>query len=77
MGRALAKLNLNSRKIKQNIDYIKKPIYDMTGMVTRKEETPQRVVRRKQEEKNKEKRKEKYANFQTMIPRDLKKSITF
>ena len=47
MGRALANLNSNSLKIKQNIDYIKKPIYDMTGMVTRKEKIPQIVAIRK------------------------------
>lgn len=40
-------------------------------MVTRKEETPRRAARRKYEEKNKELRKEKNANFQTMIPREL------
>ena len=40
-------------------------------MVTRKEDTSKRVARRKYEEKNKELRKEKNANFQTMIPRDL------
>lgn len=40
-------------------------------MVTRKEDTARRVARRKYEEKNKEIRKEKNANFQTMIPREL------
>ena len=40
-------------------------------MVTRKEDTASRVARRKYEEKNKKLRKEKNANFQTMIPRDL------
>lgn len=40
-------------------------------MVTRKEDTSRRVARRKYEEKNKEIRKEKNANFQTMIPREL------
>ena len=40
-------------------------------MVTRKEDTSKRVARRKYEEKNKELRKEKNANFQTMIPREL------
>lgn len=44
-------------------------------MVTRKEETPRRVARRKYEEKNKELRKEKNANFQTMIPRELFEEI--
>ena len=44
-------------------------------MVTRKEDTPERVARRKYEEKNKELRKEKNANFQTMIPRDLFEKI--
>ena len=40
-------------------------------MVIRKEDTSRRVARRKYEEKNKELRKEKSANFQTMIPREL------
>ena len=40
-------------------------------MVTRKEDTSKRVARRKYEEKNKQLRKEKSANFQTMIPREL------
>ena len=40
-------------------------------MVTRKEDTASRVARRKYEEKNKKLRKEKNANFQTMIPREL------
>ncbi len=40
-------------------------------MVTRKEDTPQRVANRKYEEKNKEKRKATSGNFQTMIPREL------
>ena len=44
-------------------------------MVTRKEDTPQRVARRKYEEKNKGIRKEKNANFQTMIPRELFEDI--
>ena len=44
-------------------------------MVTRKEDTSKRVARRKYEEKNKELRKEKNANFQTMIPRDLFEKI--
>lgn len=44
-------------------------------MVTRKEDTPERVARRKYEEKNKELRKEKNANFQTMIPRGLFEEI--
>lgn len=44
-------------------------------MVTRKEDTSKRVARRKYEEKNKELRKEKNANFQTMIPRDLFEEI--
>mgnify|MGYP005809245551 FL=1 len=44
-------------------------------MVTRKEDTPQRVARRKYEEKNKELRKEKNANFQTRIPRELLEEI--
>ena len=40
-------------------------------MVTRKEDTPQRVANRKYEAKNKEKRQAANGNFQTMIPRDL------
>lgn len=40
-------------------------------MVTRKEDTPQRVANRKYEAKNKDKRKQASENFQTMIPRDL------
>ncbi len=45
-------------------------------MVTRKEDTSKRVARRKYEEKNKELRKEKNANFQTMIARDLFEEIS-
>ena len=44
-------------------------------MVIRKEDTASRVARRKYEEKNKKLRKEKNANFQTMIPRDLYEEI--
>ena len=44
-------------------------------MVNRKEDTSKRVARRKYEEKNKELRKEKNANFQTMIPRELFEEI--
>ena len=40
-------------------------------MVTRQEDTPQRVANRKYEEKNKQKRQAASGNFQTMIPRDL------
>lgn len=40
-------------------------------MVTRKEDTPQRIANRKYEERNKEKRQAASGNFQTMIPRDL------
>ena len=40
-------------------------------MVTRKEDTSQRVANRKYEEKNKQKRQAASGNFQTMIPRDL------
>lgn len=40
-------------------------------MVTRKEDTPQRVANRKYEAKNKQKRTAASGNFQTMIPRDL------
>lgn len=46
-------------------------------MVTRKEDTASRVARRKYEEKNKELRKEKNANFQTMIPRELFEEINY
>ena len=45
-------------------------------MVTRKEDTSRKVARRKYEEKNKELRKEKSANFQTMIPRELFEEIS-
>ena len=44
-------------------------------MVTRKEDTSKRGARRKYEEKNKELSKEKNANFQTMIPRELFEEI--
>lgn len=44
-------------------------------MVIRKEDTASRVARRKYEEKNKKLRKEKNANFQTMIPRELCEEI--
>ena len=44
-------------------------------MVTCKEDTASRVARRKYEEKNRELRKEKNANFQTMIPRELFEEI--
>ena len=44
-------------------------------MVIRKEDTSRRVARRKYEEKNKELRKEKSANFQTMVPRELFEEI--
>ena len=40
-------------------------------IVTRKEDTPARLAKRRYEEKNKEKRQEKSGNFQTMIPREL------
>lgn len=40
-------------------------------MVTRKEDTPARLAKRRYEGKNKEKRQEKSGNFQTMIPREL------
>ena len=40
-------------------------------MVTRKEDTPQRVANRKYEAKNKQKRQAASGNFQTMIPREL------
>lgn len=44
-------------------------------MVTRKEDTPQRLANRKYKEKNKEKRKAISGNFQTMIPRALYEEI--
>ena len=44
-------------------------------MVTRKEDTPERLAKRRYEEKNKEKRQEKSGNFQTMIPRELFEKI--
>ena len=44
-------------------------------MVTRKEDTPQRIANRKYEEKNKEKRQAASGNFQTMIPRELFEGI--
>lgn len=44
-------------------------------MVIRKEDTASRLARRKYEEKNKKLRKEKNANFQTMIPRELFEDI--
>ena len=44
-------------------------------MVIRKEDTASRLARRKYEEKNKKLRKEKNANFQTMIPRELFEEI--
>ena len=44
-------------------------------MVTRKENTPQRLANRKYEDKNKEKRKATSGNFQTMIPRELLEKI--
>ena len=44
-------------------------------MVTRKEDTPQRVANRKYEAKNKDKRKQSSGNFQTMIPRELYNEI--
>ena len=45
-------------------------------MVTRKEDTPQRVANRKYEEKNRAKRQAASGNFQTMIPRELFDEIT-
>lgn len=44
-------------------------------MVTRKEDTPQRVANRKYEERNREKRQAASGNFQTMIPRELFEEI--
>lgn len=44
-------------------------------MVTRKEDTPQRLANRRYEERNKEKRRANCCNFQTMIPRDLYEEI--
>ena len=45
------------------------------GLVLSKKNTASRVARRKYEEKNKKLRKEKNANFQTMIPRELFEEI--
>ena len=39
-------------------------------MVTRKEDTPQRLANRRYEERNKEKCTETCGNFHTMIPRE-------
>lgn len=44
-------------------------------VVTRKEDTPQRIASRKYEERNKERRRAASGNFQTMIPRDLYEEI--
>ena len=44
-------------------------------MVTRKEDTPQRIANRTYEEKNKEKGREACGNFQTMISRELLNEI--
>lgn len=44
-------------------------------MVTKKEDTPQRIALRKYESTHKEKRKAISANFQTMIPRELFEEI--
>lgn len=44
-------------------------------MVTRKENTPQRIANRKYEEKNREKRKATSGSFQTMIPREILEKI--
>ena len=44
-------------------------------MVTRKEDTPARLAKRRYEERNKEKRQEKSGNFQTMLPRELLNEI--
>ena len=41
----------------------------------RKENTPQRIARRKYEEANKERRKQASGNFGTMIPRVLYEEI--
>lgn len=39
--------------------------------MSRKEDTPERLARRRYEEKNKELRKEASANFQALMPRAL------
>ena len=44
-------------------------------MVTKKEDTPQRIARRKYEQEHKEQRQQKSGNFQTMIPRELYEEI--
>lgn len=57
-----------------HIVYMRCLFYEVI-MVTRKENTPQRLANRKYEEKNKEKRKATSGNFQTMIPRELLEKI--
>ena len=58
------------RLVIYNIVYIRET-FRRDKVVTRKEDTPQRVANRKYEEKNKQKRQAASGNFQTMIPRDL------
>ena len=58
------------RLVIYNIVYIRETFW-RDKVVTRKEDTPQRVANRKYEEKNKQKRQAASGNFQTMIPRDL------
>ena len=67
----------------KSLDKYRKTIYSIYTaikfreqvMVTRKEDTPQRVANRKYEAKNKDKRKQTSGNFQTMIPRELYNEI--
>ncbi len=54
-----------------DIQYIYENNFWRDRVVTRKEDTPQRVANRKYEAKNKQKRQAASGNFQTMIPRDL------
>lgn len=57
------------------LSYIYDNYFTRYAMVTRKENTPQRLANRKYEEKNKEKRRATSGNFQTMIPRELFEKI--
>ena len=67
----------NSLTFLKNYDivYIQIIQKEIKKMVTRKEDTPQRIASRKYEERNKEKRRAASGNFQTMIPRDLYEEI--
>lgn len=67
----------NSLTFLKNYDivYIQIIQKEIKKMVTRKEDTPQRIASRKYEERNKEKRRAASGIFQTMIPRDLYEEI--